>query len=168
MSYFSFQPHANYAIHLFTSNRASSFSGKTLNIYFITSAGCQTDTHCCKGNSNQITHCLQRAGVSDEPGKITHHQAISNFENGKQSIFTTPGEPLLTMVYIHHLRTFVIVINYSGLRPIPVLHSKFPIDLNRYNCCQSATLLESVVFIQPRTIPYSSSPTWSSGSCLLQ
>lgn len=168
MNYFSFQPQVNYAIHLSTSYRDSWFSGTILNIYFITSVRRQMHPHCCKGDSNQITHCLRRAGVSDEPGKSSYHQAISNFENGKQSMVTTPGESLITKVYIHHSHTFVILINYSGLNPIPLLHSEIPIDLNKYNCRYNVRdFLESVVFIQLRIILYSSSPTWTSGSCHL-
>lgn len=82
----------------------------------------------------------------------SRHLPISNFEV-ENSIFTTPGERLITMVYVHHLHAFVILINYSRLNSIPLLHYKIPLDLNMCNCyLKVAAFVELLVFMQSQNI----------------
>lgn len=123
-------------------------------------------THCSKGSSSYITRHLQRAGISDKPWKIMSPLGYKQIWKGKvERTYYTWRVSNYNGLYSY---TFVILINYSGLNSIPLRHSKIPIDLKWYDCCHGVIdFLESVFFIQSRTILTSLSSMWSSGSCHL-
>lgn len=101
-----------------------------------------------RGVTIRSFNLYRESGLQMNTGKSSCHLAIaiSKVEN---SIFTTPGEHLITIVYVHHLHTFVILINYSGLNSIPLLCYKIPLDLNMCNCyCKVADFVESGVLGQ--------------------
>ena len=68
------------------------------------------------------------------------------------------------MVYIHYLHTFVILINYSGLNSIPLLHSKIPIDLNGMIVAMEYRLLGTFFFFNIVKNFSNYRLLWSSGS----